>query len=399
MALNAAQADELRRLAAEVNDAVEARIRGEPGAVEKIRRTTQSVQLAGMGAFEYWGNQLWQPLKSICLVMAQEIGVLPKLNAHAGPVDAASIAKSVSSDELLISRLMRVLTSVGVGREVAPNTYEANAISEIAGSEGGQAGIKYLNELLFSVAARIVPYMREHGFKQFPTRPKEMDPTQFTFDGRIMWDYLKDTPEMKNSFDTLMRENRKGNKPWFTIFPFAQQIGAACKSTEEVLLVDVGGNRGADILDFHKANPDLAGRLVLQDLPETIANVDRSIMDGIDLQPYDFFTPQPVKGAKAYFWRWILHDWDDDSIRKFLGNTIQAMDADSRLLIEEFVLPDTGADVKTSHLDIMMMLYHSGMERTLSQWKELLTSCGVDIVKVWTRPDTDSSVLECRRSK
>lgn len=104
MALNAAQADELRRLAAEVNDAVEARIRGEAGAVEKIRRTTQSVQLAGMGAFEYWGNQLWQPLKSICLVMAQEIGVLPKLNAHAGPVDAASIAKSVSSDELLICK-------------------------------------------------------------------------------------------------------------------------------------------------------------------------------------------------------------------------------------------------------------------------------------------------------
>lgn len=294
------------------------------------------------------------------------------------------------------ARLLRVLTSVGIGEEVAANTYKSNQISEIAASAGGQAGVKFLNELLFSVAARIVPYMREHGFKQFPRRPQEMDPTQFAFDGRMMWDYLKDTPEMKNSFDTLMRENRSGNKPWFTIYPFAAEMGAACQDANEVLLVDIGGNRGADILDFHQTHPDLPGRLILQDLPETIANVDKAAMSGIELQPYDFFTPQPVQGAKAYFWRWILHDWDDASIRKFLDNTIQAMSADSRLLIEEFVLPDTGADAKASHLDIMMMLYHSGMERTLSQWQALLTSCGLRIVKVWTRPDTDSSVLECK---
>lgn len=85
-----------------------------------------------------------------------------------------------------------------------------------------------------------------------------------------------------------------------------------------------------------------------------------------------------------------------ENIRKFLPNTIQAMGPDSRLLIEEFVLPDTGADLKTTHLDIMMMVYHSGMERTLTQWERLLDSCGVRIAKVWSRPDTDSSVLECR---
>lgn len=97
---------------------------------------------------------------------------------------------------------MRVLSCVGIGNEISPNTYESNEISRIAGSQAGQAGIRYLNELLFSVAASIVPYMREHGFKQFPHRPKEMDPTQFTFQGRTMWEYLKDTPEMKHWFDT-----------------------------------------------------------------------------------------------------------------------------------------------------------------------------------------------------
>lgn len=195
----------------------------------------------------------------------------------------------------------------------------------------------------------------------------------------------------------LMAENRKGNKPWFTIYPFVEELGAQCSSKPNgVSLVDVGGNRGADILEFRKTYPDFPGRLVLQDLPETIAQIDKSIMQDVELQTYDFFTPQPVEKATAYFWRWIVHDWDDEQTRKFLSNTVKVMDKDSRLLLEEFVLPDMGCDAKTSHLDILMMLYHSGLERTRSQWISLLESCGLTVVKIWTRPDTDSSVIECK---
>jgi hypothetical protein len=59
-AMDTEHASRLRKLAAEVDDAVEARIRGEAGAVERVRRAAQGVQMVGMGPFEYWGNQLWQ---------------------------------------------------------------------------------------------------------------------------------------------------------------------------------------------------------------------------------------------------------------------------------------------------------------------------------------------------
>ena len=194
-----------------------------------------------------------------------------------------------------------------------------------------------------------------------------------------------------------MVENRAVNIPWFHIYPFGDELGQACSSgPDDVLLVDVGGNRGADILEFRQAHPNLPGRLILQELPETIAAVDEASMADIELQSYDFFTPQPVKGAKAYFWRWILHNWDDESIRTFLSNTVEVMNQDSKVLIEEYVLPDVGVDIKCSSHDILMMLYHSGMERSLSQWSALMDSCGLEIVKVWTRPDTDPSILECR---
>lgn len=61
--MDEAQATELRQHAVEVSNAVEARIVGEVGAGERIRRSTQNVQIAGMGPAEYWGTQLWQVSK------------------------------------------------------------------------------------------------------------------------------------------------------------------------------------------------------------------------------------------------------------------------------------------------------------------------------------------------
>lgn len=65
--MDEAEARDLRRLAVEVSDAVEARIMGESGAGERIRRSTQKVQVAGMGPAEYWGTQLWQVSKAFVL--------------------------------------------------------------------------------------------------------------------------------------------------------------------------------------------------------------------------------------------------------------------------------------------------------------------------------------------
>ena len=68
----------------------------------------------------------------------------------------------------------------------------------------------------------------------------------------------------------------------------------------------------------------------------------------------------------------------------------------SRILIDDYVLPDIGAPVRGSSMDLLMMLYCSGIERTLSQWEHLLDACGLEIVKVWgTRSDYES-VIEAR---
>ena len=71
------------------------------------------------------------------------------------------------------------------------------------------------------------------------------------------------------------------------------------------------------------------------------------------------------------------------------------MDKDhSTLLINEFVLPNTGAGLHPALLDLTMMSLSSGIERTERHWHELLDSVGLDIVKIW--PGTES-VIEAKR--
>lgn len=58
----------------------------------------------------------------------------------------------------------------------------------------------------------------------------------------------------------------------------------------------------------------------------------------IELQVHDFFTPQPIKGARAYFMRSVLHDWPDEQCRKILGHLKDAMDPGySKILISDCV--------------------------------------------------------------
>jgi hypothetical protein len=72
------------------------------------------------------------------------------------------------------------------------------------------------------------------------------------------------------------------------------------------------------------------------------------------------------------------------------------MDKNSRLLINEFVLPDTGASRLQASLDIMMIALVSGLERTEMQWRTLLESIGLEVVRIWSVVPEAEAILETR---
>lgn len=71
----------------------------------------------------------------------------------------------------------------------------------------------------------------------------------------------------------------------------------------------------------------------------------------------------------------------------------------SKLLISEIVLPKMGSSLFSASLDIQMMGLHAGMERTETQWRKLLSSEGLEIVKIWQLVSGGESVIEATLSR
>ncbi|KAI9730961.1 MAG: hypothetical protein M1818_008036 [Claussenomyces sp. TS43310] len=314
------------------------------------------------------------------------------VSADGQSVTAKQLSEQTGASALLIVRVMRVLIALGICDEVGEEVYLATPVTETLASPGFTGGTRYLYDLFVPAAAKITEYMHEIAFQN----PQDKSLFEYTFQAPL-WEYLGEHPAMQKDMMDYMAGRRKGGLRWLDLFPAASELGRGSLTNEDnaVLLVDIGGNQGHDLLMFKERHPDVSGRLVLMDLPEVVSKI-QGPLEGIEVVPYSFFTPQPIKGAKAYFFRAICHDWPDKACQEFLGNTAKAMKADySRLLINDFVLPDTKPDLHPALLDLMMMSMCSGAERTEKQWRALLESVGLEIVKIWNKGSVEA-VIEAK---
>ena len=78
-----------------------------------------------------------------------------------------------------------------------------------------------------------------------------------------------------------------------------------------------------------------------------------------------------------------MHDWPDNEAAAILRNIVAAMNADSRILIDDTVLPDTGANWQSTLADLAMMAF-GGKERTGAQWHSLAKSAGLRVEQIHT---------------
>ncbi|KAK5719686.1 hypothetical protein LTR17_015221 [Elasticomyces elasticus] len=390
----------LKQLSANVQKAVEAYETndGDAAAYDHALEAIQKLQLAVEKPGDYAARVRYRGLQNIAIVMLAEMGVLQAIAARPdSSITASELAKETSCDELLIKRLLRQLTTNGICDEVAEYTYASNPMTQVFASPGQLAGFRYSTEQIFYIGSKIRGYLQESQVHK--SQPVKANAHQHAF-GKTFWQLLASDPSAKENFDIFMKAARRGGhvQMWNERYPPVSQLKDEDLKTgaEAVLMVDVGGGVGGQVGAFRKQCPDLPGRCILQDLPDTIKN-NTSPPEGVELQAYDFFTPQPVKGARIYLFRSVCHDWDDSHSRKLLANTVAAMDPEySRLLIDDWVLPDLGASLKATNMDINMMIMFDAMERTKNQWIKLLADVGLEIVEIYSTPGAAESIIETR---
>lgn len=90
----------------------------------------------------------------------------------------------------------------------------------------------------------------------------------------------------------------------------------------------------------------------------------------------------------------ILHDHQDGQAREILRNTMCAMTKSSVLLIDDIVLPETGAPWRATMADMNMMSALAAKERSEKEWYALLDSVRLKIVGIWEyAPETGDSII------
>ena len=100
-------------------------------------------------------------------------------------------------------------------------------------------------------------------------------------------------------------------------------------------------------------------------------------------------------GANAYYLHSVLHDWDDVSCLKILRNIVPAMSpGHSKVLINEYVVPDYVAAWSVTSMDWLMMALGAVKERTEKQWRALLEKVGLKVTGIWTFEQGTESLIE-----
>lgn len=142
-------------------------------------------------------------------------------------------------------------------------------------------------------------------------------------------------------------------------------------------LVDVGGSHGFVCTTLAAQHPRM--RFVVQDLPKTVASapaLPEQLAARVTYQAHDFFTPQPVRDADVYLFRWILHNQADKYAVKMLQQLIPALKRGARVLINDHCLRDPGQEAGWDEkimrtMDLIMLTLLNAQERTEEEFRRL----------------------------
>lgn len=66
----------------------------------------------------------------------------------------------------------------------------------------------------------------------------------------------------------------------------------------------------------------------------------------------------------------------------------------SVILIDDIVIPNSGAHSRTTEMDFIMMTTLAAMERTNKQWDDLLAAAGLELVKRVTYLDDTAESIQ-----
>ncbi|WPG97445.1 Hypothetical protein R9X50_00022000 [Acrodontium crateriforme] len=343
--------------------------------------------LATMAATAHAFTKYREMVEVTTIRALMSLGVFDALSSEGTAISLEELSHKTSANASLLQRLLRVVVSTGmVDFDPGSGTYAHTDIS--LGYCSGQLPANFFRLMHDEVLKSCVcfpEWIRHNGRTADPAGPDSHKRCLATFrdgnDGKTLFDVLSADPERQSNFHAGMKAMADLH-PFQGIYDFSPLTAKAAQDPSRTLFVDVGGGTGtflASLMDSHPSLP--TDKLVLQDLPPVIemAHSNMALPSSITLQPHDFHTPQPVRGAWTYHIRACLHDYGDHNATAILAHIANAMAPDSTLLIEENIMPEMPVKDEVIALADVVMMVCGGRERSEGDWQRLLKNAGLEI--------------------
>ncbi|PSN64812.1 S-adenosyl-L-methionine-dependent methyltransferase [Corynespora cassiicola Philippines] len=300
---------------------------------------------------------------NLLLKIGVDLGIFRTLVANNAPLSLQSLVDHTGAERALLERIMRGLASIHALSVTDEGLYGATKIARAFASTKGDSGARLFNDLVIPGMHPLPKFLATTGYKV----PNDLShlPFNLSFGPDNLFEWVAKHPEVLTSFQQWMTSQREGHTLWLEFYPFQQQIVEGYDKSDQdgVLIVDIGGNMGQELLELNAQFPSLPGRMVLQDLPTSIEKVVPS--DKMEAMAYDFFETQPIKGARAYYLRNVLHDWNDIKCLAILRNIVDAIKPGySKVLVNKFAITDHDPCAFLTKLDIIVIALKEVIKRT-----------------------------------
>lgn len=192
------------------------------------------------------------------------------------------LSEPANADPLLVRRICCWLAATRLVAETSKDLFATNKATKGMADPGAEGGLSFFH-VVHNRAIQVLPdVLRDSGFKN-PN--SSVWKTAANTDMEI-WPWMKvNEPEVLKGFHLMMSLRRYGD--WIAIEPnlFTRE---EITSSSRPVLVDVGGSVGHQTKRVKEAHPGFAGRLVCQDLPEVVAQIEP--VEGFDFMPHDLFS-------------------------------------------------------------------------------------------------------------
>ncbi|HEY5981294.1 MAG TPA: methyltransferase [Microlunatus sp.] len=278
-----------------------------------------------------------------------------------GPLPAQDIASRIGSDPDATHRLLRACATFGVFTEKPDGQFDLTPLALGLRSGTPDSMVPVILMLGHPDYQRPWGHLAETVHTGMPAAE--------TVFGKPMWEHLDENPEFGATFANAM--TRLSALDWPT-------VSAVYDFTPYATIIDIGGGQGQLLASILAAAPSAKGVLLEREVVLEAAEEhlrEAGVLARCRIEGGSFFDTVPSDGD-LYLMRRVIHDFDDDRAAAILTNVRRQMPADATLLLLESVVPPGNTPHFAKMLDLDMMIFVGGRERTERQFDTLLDRAG-----------------------